>query len=243
MCFPERRSRTERDCTNLTRVGVRGALRKQRLASTCALASGQLSPDLMSILESLLHADAIGVDDALQQAGLESLHLLGTAFDSFRIRAIEIVRRFLLSPALHPSDDPTTVTLVLSAATRCYVALLGEKETGGASQATAVQAILNQLLSLERDSTTGAGQTEVGDGASYRNSDLAGDTAGNLVHAVSLLARESKSTAVSPTVFLTPISADPHPLVLFRCGDKLAVPCNRVLFQRISRSLASHCTS
>ncbi|GAA5868294.1 hypothetical protein JCM3774_000996 [Rhodotorula dairenensis] len=171
-----------------------------RLASTCALASGQLSPDLMQILESLLHSDAVGVDDDLQQTGLESLHLLGTAFDSFRIRATEIVRRFLLSPALHPSDDPTTVTPVLSAATRCYVALLGEKETGAASQATAVQAILNQLSSLERYPTTGASQTDVSDVASYRNGDAPGDTAGNLVHAVSLLARESQSTAAQRQV-------------------------------------------
>jgi hypothetical protein len=33
------------------------------------------------------------------------------------------VGRFILSPALHPSDDPTTATPVLIAATRCYHAL------------------------------------------------------------------------------------------------------------------------
>ncbi|GAA5978734.1 hypothetical protein JCM10908_004462 [Rhodotorula pacifica] len=174
-----------------------------RLASTGALASGTLSPDLTAILESLLHADAVGVDDALQQAGLESLQLLGTAFDStFRVRATEIVRRFLLSPALHPSDDPTTITIVLAAATRCYVSLLGGKEAGPASGAAAVQAILNQLASFERYSSMGGGAstTDFSEVGSWRNGDMQGETAGNLVHAVSLLARETKSTAAQRQV-------------------------------------------
>jgi hypothetical protein len=170
----------------------------QRLASICALATSQLSPDLTSILESLLHADAVGVEDALQQAGLESLELLGTRFATFRVQATEIVGRFILSPALHPSDDPTTATPVLIAATRCYHALLGEKETGTAA---AVQAILNQLSGFERALIGGASSVDVSDMTSFRNGDSLsqGETASNLVHAVSLLARETKSAAVSPS--------------------------------------------
>lgn len=152
---------------------------------------------MTSILESLLHAEAVGVEDALQQAGLESLELLGTGFATFRVQATEIVRRFIMSPALHPSDDPTTATPVLIAATRCYHALLGDKETGTAA---AVQAILNQLSGFERGLTGGASSVDVNDLASLLNGDSSSqrETASNLVHAVSLLARETKSAAVRP---------------------------------------------
>ncbi|KAG0655552.1 phosphatidylinositol-4- kinase [Rhodotorula mucilaginosa] len=169
------------------------------LSATELLISSLLSPDLTSILESLLHADAVGVEDALQQAGLESLELLGTRFATFRVQATEIVGRFILSPALHPSDDPTTATPVLIAATRCYHALLGEKETGTAA---AVQAILNQLSGFERALIGGASSVDVSDMTSFRNGDSLsqGETASNLVHAVSLLARETKSAAAQRQV-------------------------------------------
>lgn len=106
-----------------------------------------------------------------------------------------------MSPALHPSDDPTTATPVLFSATRCYHALLGDKEMGTAA---AVQAILNQLSAFERGLIGGASSVDVSDMASFRNGDLSqGESASNLVHAVSLLARETQSAAVSPPSLVT----------------------------------------
>lgn len=167
---------------------------------------------MTQILESLLHADAVGVDDSLQQTGLECLLVLGIRFRSpasaMAARAVEIVRRFLGSPALHPSDDPSSLTPVLKSAARCYAGLLAastittsaaDGETGSAASETAhvaaVQSLLNQLASAERQTATvdGAGEAGMQNGSAL----AAGETAANLVHAVALLAKQSGSIAVS----------------------------------------------
>lgn len=165
---------------------------------------------MTAIFESLLHAEAVGVDDSLQQAGLECLQIVGTAFRAFRPRATEIVRRFLGSPALHPAADPTVLTPVLRATAQCYGALL-RTETGGDAQseaigpASAVQTLLNRIESAERypAAMMSLGSTSAldldGDLAAEQllnGGSAGGETAATLVHVVSLLAQESGSDKV-----------------------------------------------
>lgn len=130
-----------------------------------------------------------------------TLLLMTQVPDSFPERltsATEIIRRFLLSPALRPSDDPSTLTPALQTATEAYSALLALPDVS--SRTSAIQTLLNHLASIERQGYVPNGDSFV-DAASTIGSvrRYGGDTAevaANIVHIVSLLARKSGETSV-----------------------------------------------
>ncbi|BGP37895.1 Phosphatidylinositol 4-kinase stt4 [Rhodotorula kratochvilovae] len=165
-----------------------------RLAATAAVVARKLDPELLAILKSLLHPESGGVDESLQVIAAEAMQVLVSGFPAHLQPATALLRAFLLSPALRPSDDPSSYAPALSSSTRAYAALLA---LDSAARASAVQTLLNHLAALERGGGGGgrvrAGEEDdvastVGAGGAWGRAEE--DVAGNVVHVVALLARE-----------------------------------------------------
>ncbi|GAA6057472.1 hypothetical protein JCM3770_000778 [Rhodotorula araucariae] len=223
-----------------------------RLAATTALVSRNLDPDLLSIIESLLHPESGGVDEALQVIAAEATQVLGIGFPVHLQPATALLRSFLLSPALRPCDDPSSYAPPLLASTRAYAALLA---LDGAARASAVQTLLNQLAALERggggggrvralaEGDDGDGTSTIGacDGFGARADD---DIAGNVVHVVALLAREIGEVQLQRLVVSTlqhHVATSSAPVV---CGAlhelaELAAIVNKDVFAPILRSVSA----
>ncbi|GAA5895284.1 hypothetical protein JCM5296_002030 [Sporobolomyces johnsonii] len=121
-----------------------------RLATVASLVSSALPTPLPLLLSSLLSPSATSSSDSssspLQLTAISSLHLLGLSFPAARAAFADLVRTFLLSPALAPlSPDPAEqegkeAGSLLEAVARCYAALL---PSDSASHTSALQTLLN----------------------------------------------------------------------------------------------------
>ncbi|GEM09474.1 phosphatidylinositol 4-kinase [Rhodotorula toruloides] len=190
------------------------------LAVTASVVVRKLEPDLLSILESVLHPESAGIDESIQVAGSQALQVIAHGFPERLSSATEIIRRFLLSPALRPSDDPSTLTPALQAATDAYSALLARSDSS--VRTSAVQTLLNHLASIERQGHVPNGDSFV-DAASTIGSvrRYGGDTAevaANIAHVVSLLARKSSETSLVRLVGSTLLHYATNGSVLVQCA-------------------------
>ncbi|GAA5845618.1 hypothetical protein JCM9279_006050 [Rhodotorula babjevae] len=175
-----------------------------RLAATTAVAARKLDPELVTIIESLLHPESGGVDESLQAVAAQASQVLVLGFPAHLHPATTLLRSFLLSPSLRPSDDPSAYSPALMATTRAYAALLARDP---AARASAVQTLLNHLAALERGGGGGGGggrargfdheegreddaQSVVSAAGGGWNERATQEVAGNVVHVVALLARE-----------------------------------------------------
>ncbi|GAA6000790.1 1-phosphatidylinositol 4-kinase STT4 [Rhodotorula paludigena] len=202
---------TEEDDAPPVDLGAPAALvAALRLASVASLAAAKLDPALFAVVEGLLHPDAGGIDEGLQVAAAEAVQLLASGFPSQHPAALELVRAFLLSPALRPSDDPSSHSRALVACTSAYSALLSHTPS---ARASAVQTLLNHLAAIERQGHVAAPQPpsqlpggrsasvslanghghaegDTAAGESFGASAASEDVASNVVHVVALLARQ-----------------------------------------------------
>ncbi|BGO97504.1 Phosphatidylinositol 4-kinase STT4 [Rhodotorula toruloides] len=190
------------------------------LAVTASVVARKLEPDLLGILESVLHPESAGIDESIQVAGSQALQVIAHGFPERLTSATEIIRRFLLSPALRPSDDPSTLTPALQTATEAYSALLARSDSS--SRTSAIQTLLNHLASIERQGHVPNGDSFV-DAASTIGSvrRYGGDTAevaANIVHVVSLLARKSGETSLTRLVGSTLLHYAMNGSVLVQCA-------------------------
>ncbi|GAA5914470.1 hypothetical protein JCM8208_004460 [Rhodotorula glutinis] len=228
-----------------------------RLAATTAVVSRKLDPELVTILESLLHPDSGGVDESLQAVAAEASQVLVIGFPSHLHPATTLLRSFLLSSSLRPSDDPSAYSPALTTCTRAYAHLLAQDP---AARASAVQTLLNHLAALERGGGGGGhlrvvereGEGDVdGDAASAVSAVGAGwneratqEVAGNVVHVVALLAREIGQVQLQRLVVSTlqHHAANGGPAVvcaaLYELAE-LAALSDKDTFVEISRSVSA----
>ncbi|GAA5911077.1 hypothetical protein JCM6882_006870 [Rhodosporidiobolus microsporus] len=138
-------------------------VRSLRLATLAALASHKFPPTLLSTLEALLHPTSLSIDPSLQTVALQSLQLLGSSpsFSSSQSTALDTLKRFVLSPALKPNDDPAESSAVANAAVRAYAALVQASEAPSQARTAAVQALVNFVAAAERQGYDGVSGQEM----------------------------------------------------------------------------------